>query len=363
MTDYFDAYRVNSRIDTLDVEVNKLPVNLLDFALISALRHRAYGVRTFDDESCTQYCTLNSRARQDIWRMLFNIQQNVIGKKRTYAAPTYVSETQVIDPSATVFYARFGSIESVNVTEELSFVTNLDVSPFVLHDVHLQMDPTSSFVEAHFDSTVAKNPHKVILRDTNTYEQFPWQEQPGYPTKNGFNWVMPVGNSLSDITRLASIQDYEYMIAEIDEISGISLDDLVVLHPGSQQILPFAKAPERVLYGGVWRWRFWFYAWTLGRPEFDDSIDLVEGEFEKLYDVLELYRRTEVHKPGIVYIDDDDEPCNATPLTDEEETMIVKIVSGRSGALKYGEVSGTYPSYKYSSMSTQGDRYKVKYYY
>ena len=152
---------------------------------------------------------------------------------------------------------------------------------------------------------------------------------------------MPVGTSmpLSYAANPAveiNLQSYEYMMAEVDPISGVTLSNCVVMHPNTQQILPFAKSPEEVLSQGKLRWRFWFYSWTLGRPEFDnDTIDLVEGEFYKLYRVLELYERKEEELTGTIYYQEYLNDCQPEEIEYKSEDTDFHIIDGYSGIVKY----------------------------
>jgi len=366
MSDYFNAYALNRRFTVANVEMtaNQLPVNLLDFALISQMRHRVYGVRIFGIDADEEGTFLTDNARNEIWRTLFNVQQNLLAKKRITAAPIYLTETTLLNPSSRAFTARFGAIESANVVETLTLVTNLTLSPFITSSVTLT--DAGDFVEARFDKTLVLNPQRVMLRHATTHAQMPWQLRAGYPQIDGDDWVMACGDTVTSDGISTVLQDYEYMIAETAAVDGVDIDDLVVLHPNSQQILPFAKPPEVV--GD--NWRFWFYSWTLSKPEFSrDMVDLVEGEFYKLYTSLPLYKRVESEELATVYIQPVFNAGSTTPMEDTTALAICRVIDHQAGVLQYGEVVEVTPetdppTYKYNLVgSPYGKRYKIKCYY
>lgn len=341
MSDYFDSYAINQNIvGDARLAVNQIPVGLLDFALISNLRHKAYGVNVYgtEEDQCAQ-CCLNDHARQSIWRILFSIQQNIMAKKKITAGPAYFQENILIDHNATTVQTGFGAIEKVDVKPQFNFLVNLYLSPFIVNDVTVQ--DNSGTPEILFNSTIVGDPERVIPRDSENYAQFPWSRLGGnYPVKDGYDWVMPCTNLTSDYldgTKTVSLQHYDYMIAETEVISGVNLSDLVVFHPNTYQILPFAKEPEEVVSDGVLKWRFWFYAWTLTKPEFDGNPpDLVKGEFYKLYDLLELYEKTEIEAESTIYIRSYKNHCDITTEV-KAQAGSTEIIDSFSGMVRFQE--------------------------
>ncbi len=351
MTDFCDTYSINHRLSnsTFELAVNKLPVNLLDFALISGMRHRVYGARILPDEVCEAGC-LNQLARQELWRILFNIQQMLISQKHFIAGTAYIHESKFIDHATRSFHTKFPSLESVNVIEQLTFLVNLHISPYIIHDVEVVLDATSTFWEAHFNKTLAQNPKEVMLRDFDTDEQFDWQEVSQYPDSNAYDWIMPIGNAMTTSntdyaaggSKQAALQHYELMMAEIPTISGTSLDDIVALHPNSNQILPFAKPPEEVIVDGEIKWRFWFYSWMMGRPEHSgETLDLVAGEFYKLYDTIELFVRSEVTQNGLIHYRKIKDNCLAgfPEYTYASQATPFTLLDPESGAVTYDSIA------------------------
>lgn len=376
MSDYFDAYNVNRNFNlpNLSLRINELPVNLLDFALISCMRHRVYGAKIFGSTTCEEACCLNDCARGQIWRLLFGVQQHVMAKRRITASPAYITEDVSIDDRAMSFMTKLGWIESVDVTESFQFLETAFISPFIINEVDVIQNPSTSVYEAYLDRTIALNPlatmlHSVAdLYDGVSYELFPWNSDQVRPSEDGFYWVMEcpdtVGALVADPDRSAALQDYELMYTEIDEPSSGEIEDVVALHPRSNQILPFAKEPERVLSQGTWRWRFWFYSWTMAKPEFNNEIlDLTTSEFYKLYHDIELYLRVETTTPATVYIDPDLYEVPTTglePMTDSTELALCRIKNAEHGLIQFREVEleedGTY---KYICSAAAGWRYKV----
>lgn len=383
MSDRFLDYEINRNVnkDTFQYTISQLPVNLLDFALISNMRHRAYGFRIYGSEDCLDKCCLNNLARRELWRILFNIQQNLIANRRLSIAPTYVEETQFLDSFQETFKSRFGAIEKTNVIEEFNHAWDFTVSPFVIENVTLRLN--GSIIEAVFDRHKVKNPNRVILRDSVTYEQFDWQSITGYPKIEGSNWVMPVGIQMPSVyvtdptTYKAHLQHYDYVIVDIPDIKDLDLQQVVVFHPDTLQILPFVENPYRVTDStNVEKIRLIFYVWTLGKPEFDQDIyDMVEAEFYKLYDSLSLYERTEIEIPATIYIDQRDNLDCGTDLTNlsQETTDLAwtTITEARYGMLRYLEIYNEHdnegdvdPSYKVkTSGKPYGKRYKIRHYY
>jgi len=364
MTDFFDAYSINKRVNKKEFElaINQLPVNLLDFALTSGLRHRVYGVRIFGSEDCSTSCCFNAQARRSVWQLLFNIQQFVMAHKRMAAGPLYIKETQYLDKATKVWQSKYSEIEKINVIEEYSFVDNLILSPFIVQPVNI-IKKANGLYEAHFSSSKAANPNTVILRDAETFSQYPWEKDLlEYPTQNGYEWVMPIGTALDapllDDTREYALQDYEYMFAVIRPKAGVTLENCVVFHPNSQQILPFAKPPEEIIEDGEIKWRFWFYAWTLGKPEFDnDEIDLIDGEFYKLYNILELYERKEVEKLGSILYTENQE-CDENPAYKQVDNVRFRIREKRIGIITYD-----YPKSGNTYVLDGNRPYQTTYYY
>lgn len=354
MSDYFNSYAVNQNIiGDSKLAVNQLPVSLLDFALISGMRNRVYGVRVFGDEECGDAtCCLNDVARQSIWRILFNVQQNLMARKRITAGIAYFQETKLIDSLTSVIRTSFGAVEKVDVKQEFVFVANLMLSPYIVEDVVLQTGTNG--VEAVFSSTIVDNPNRVILRDPQTLEQYSWDRSYSlahYPARDGYEWVMLCPQHIQVDDQL-SLQHYDYMIAELDVVSGISIDDLVVLHPSTYQILPFAKPPEEVISDGVMKWRFWFYSWTLTKPEFDnDPPDLVAGEFHKLYATLELFRKTEVEAVPYAKVQSYENCTNEMEIKTVNGSC--EIIDSFAGMVKFTEIAN----------DTIGKRYNLHYYY
>lgn len=383
MSDRFLDYEINRMVNTdvFQYTVGQLSVNLLDFALISNMRHRCYGFRIFGSDECQDGCCLNDLARRELWRILFNIQQNLIANRQLTIAPTYVEETTFLDPIQETFFGRFAALEKTNVIEEYNHVWDFDVDPFVLRDVTLRLN--NSLIEAVFDRNKVRNPLRVMLRDSETYEQFDWQARAGYPKVEGDNWVMPVGSQMStnyvnDPTNYkAHLQHYDYVIVDIPNFEDVTLDQVVVFHPDSIQILPFAEKPYRVTdMNNVEKIRLTFYVWTLGKPEFDrDRYDMVEGEFYKLYEQLSLYERTEIETPATLYIDQKevvDCDTDDTNLSQEVTALAwTKIIESRYGIIRYAEIENlnedagdVLPDYRLkTSGEPYGKRYKIKHYY
>lgn len=370
MSDYFDGYNVNRHFSLpgISLGINVLPVNLLDFALISCMRQRVYGAKIFGSTTCEDACCLNDCVREQIWRHLFGVQQHVMAKRRITAAPAYITEDISIDDRAMSLMTKLGFIESVDVTETLQFLEVALISPFVINDVEIIQNPTTNVWEAYIDRTLAPNPFTTMLRDSDTYEQFPWNSDVVLPSEDGFNWVMECPSGISalagDSDRSAALQDYELMYAEIDEPSGVSIGDVVALHPRSSQILPFAREPERVVSEGIWRWRFWFYSWTMGKPEFSGEIlDLTGAEFHKLYHDIELFQKVETETPATVYIDPDIyEVCASglEPMEDSTELALCRIKNAENGLLQFREVEAEDSGgYKYLTSPAPGWRYKI----
>lgn len=381
MSDRFDNYNINRKVEeeSFQLVINELPVNLLDFALISNLRHRVYGFRLFGTNECLDGCCLNDLARESVWRHLFGVQQYLISNKRIAIAPMYIEETAHFDRDATTFFTKFAALSATNIIETFEFITNLTINPFVQEDVALSIN--GSYIEARFDRSKAPNPEKVILRDHTDYTQFEFQAVAGYPKKEGSNWVMVVGNSMeqsyaTDPTTQVDLQDYEYVVVDIVNDATLDLTKLVAFHPNSDQVLDFAKPPERVVVGDTTYIRFWFYVWTLGRPEFKDKyIDMVEAEFFKIYDSIPLYKRVEEEQIATLYVDQSTEldyACDVTTSDLDLETTSsawIKIVNKEEGIVRYTEIYNTTeppadPVYKVKTNGQPyGRRYKIKHYY
>lgn len=139
------------------------------------------------------------------------------------------------------------------------------------------------------DSSIFENPADVQMRNGNTGNTYTPLKLAGYPKRVGNNWEIPIDTKLSGFDPGAPVhlQHRKHLILDVDPpVSPPAGATLHPVYPGTNQIIAQAKSPQ-VLGNGKTRYTFFIYA--LVHPAFRfETVDLVKGEFYKLYPEISI---------------------------------------------------------------------------
>lgn len=331
MTDVFRSNILAKNMPISDMVwlINSLPVNMLDFAIFSGMRARMYSIQTHCDPDCWKRQWFNQCARDNVWRILVEVQQSLFATKRWVLSPTYYKET-VMWKLGNVFSTTFPYIEKVNVRPVFTEIGNANVSPFLQTGI-TPVPSGSSFFEAGVDESVVHDAERIILRELGVQVNAPVyhvrlpQTQWGYPYNDGVAWQYAMGDDVNGDSVLHA-QDCDYVFIDIDPEIGIDMSDIVFVHESQDQVIPQAAPPE--VAGN--KWRYWFYYWMLKRPEYADSkVYLSDARvFDKFYDTLRYGVIEEVETPATIFIKPDS--CART-FDESTQTAMLSVVNGIGG--------------------------------
>lgn len=343
MSNLFRGYLFTPAADEEDLMwfLNFLPVKLIDFAVLSNLEARAYGVKTYcdtcrDDSDCPERQWLNQCARDHVWDILVSVQQNLMALKRVTLGPTYHTETALWYPGK-MLQTKFPYIESINVQPVFTELDVVSVSPFIA--TSLTTNATANFVEAKVPLDVVHNPVDVVMREesmqfnaTAWHMRIPLDSQWGYPFKNATDWTYAMQKDVNLASDL-NAQDCNYVFVDIDPVADQVISDIVFMHPEQDQLIPQVLPPQTIVATN--KWRYWFYYWTLKRPEFaDDKVDLtLEKEFDKFYDELRYGIIEEETAPATILLKPTD--CCTTSFEDVERLAMGNIYEGEQGVVYF----------------------------
>lgn len=372
MSDFFNVREILIDHDTSNEEqilltVNQLPVRLLDFVVMTGLKNRGYGVRTWGDPEKWERDWLNGCAREHLWRLLYTEQQNLFSSKRLTLVPTYHFEEHMWTPGMPI-RLKFPYVTAVNVTRTFTQVASVSVSPYIKSGI--AVTPVSTFFEAEVPKEFVHNIQKVWFRESKMYENAPVQylrkptHERGYPYTDGSNWAWALGTDVSALS-VVDAQDSDYVYIDIDPVANKTISDIIFMHPDQDQEMLQALSPQAVTVGVDPKWRFWFYYWMFKKPEYADTqVDLSEeSPFRYFYETLRYGYYTETETPGKVWVHD--ESCAPNPLTDPNYDFMLKLTKGEDGvALGYPvKLNADTGDYEYNISQLEGTPYKIRVYY
>lgn len=372
MSDFFNIQEILHDHDTTNSDqilsaVNQLPVRLMDFVLMTGLKNRGYGVRTWGDPEKWERDWLNGCARIHLWRLLYAEQENLFASKRITLVPTYHVEEHLWRPGQTITL-KFPYVSAVNVRRAFTSVNSVAVSPYIKSSI--AVSAVSTFFEAEVPRDVVHNIQKVWFREDKMHENAPVQylrkptQERGYPYTDGTNWAFALGTDVSALSTVHA-QDSDYTYIDIDPIANHTINEVIFMHPDQDQEIVQALAPQSVTVSGNPKWRFWFYYWMLKRPEYADTqVDLAEeSPFRYFYSTLRYGYYTETETPGVLYAFDTD--CSPDPLTDLEYDLLIKPVKAEDGVVTVNPVllDADTGDYEVDWNQVEGTPYKVRVYY
>lgn len=372
MSDFFNIHEILHDHDTTNsanilLAVNQLPVRLLDFVVMTGLKNRGYGVRTWGDPTNWERDWLNDCARIHLWRLLYAEQQNLFSAKRITLVPTYHVEEHTYTPGQGITL-KFPYVSAVNVTRTFVEEDEIVLSPYL--ESSINVTPVATFFEAEVPKTVIHNIQKVWFREDDTHENAPVQylrkpiAERGYPYTDGTNWAFALGNDVSGAS-VVHAQDSDYTHVDIDPIADHTINEVVFMHPDQDQELIQALSPQSVTVGATPKWRFWFYYWMMKRPEYSDmQVDLSEeSPFRYFYETVRYGYYTETETPGKIYAHATD--CAPDPLVDPSYDFFLKLIKGDDGVALGNPVklNADTGDYELNTEQVEGVPYKIRVYY
>lgn len=324
------AYRTQARVDT---RINDLPMNEVEFAELTSLYGRLFGVLTgsrdgewlaITDEKGVRKSehgdrfTLNHCVRWQFPRIADGIVASTEAELGYALTERYHTESQPMVTPLVKFQTKFAGVDVLNVGRSWGNVyEDVVVSPYMQEDVDVVLINPGTYA-ARISSTLFVNPHEVFLRGTDG-SLYPWFSDTTSPLRRdtlGGYWEMPLNSRVREYVpgTQINVQSKKYITVTVAEPDVPDGAVVYPVYPGTNQKIPQAK-PVEILGSG--EWKYTFHIFTLVHPEFiSDVVDLVVGEFYKLYPVIDFkYELVVAVAPQIVVIRGSDEEILTPTLT------------------------------------------------
>lgn len=351
--------------DEVDSIINALAVSYDKFAVISGLFGRAYGVQVMCDRNDNLF---NECARHKVMEHLakaHNRAQYDLGYDIT---PQYHYEEIDYKTSEHLKLKRPGFAGFVQLTITAAAMGAQNVDPYLITDVPL-VDSGSGYTIAQLDATIVDNPNSIVLVDATTGGRYNPQMVTGFPKRNGGNWEIALDNTLLP-TEIGSktVNAYHCKLIKVD-IPAEALTAGQTLHPvypGTNQIIPYAKAPEDLNPGT----RLWFHSYVLVDEAFAiEGADFRGGnygpDFYKLLPTIEMKIFEDTAKlPELSYRQAPD--CTDVALaenTNETPVFTDVTVEGYNILSDIHSIIEMFPDHSQALLDNVGNpvRYKVWY--
>lgn len=292
----------------VDQYVNEMAVSPLQFALVSSLFHRFYGVLNGsadgerlsvqdpsdpDRSDTPDRFILNACARYAYPRIADTVVSELEQEIGYNLTTRYITEEIPFLTSHNKFMTKFPGVAALNVRRSwvaLEGYEQIDVSPYIEENLVAVYPwaPGDSITPAVLVSAaLSPNPNEVILRDSATESPYPWFTDDGHRLRRTISneWQLPMAVNRKSYTPDAPINVQHKKLVYVDIVPP-TLPTGAVLYPvyeGTNQIIPEARARETVTVDGDTYWRYWFYVYTLVHNDFvAETVDLQVGEFYKL---------------------------------------------------------------------------------
>jgi hypothetical protein len=315
--------------------INMLPVTYGRFSSNTNYFGRLYGVLTGEaNEQDWSDFTINHCLRDALWTTLRSVTdeaENFLG----YNVSTRYHTREMDFP----FDARrrtWPGIEAVDVEPQWNTVTGLNavaISPFVL--LNATVNIVLGKPEVTIPDSLVDNPLNIILRrnsDNGTYSI----DDTVKPRKSGSDWIVTLDNDTIayNIADQVNVQHVKYVFVDIDpETDECDDGELYPVYPGTNQIIPQAK-PYEVLGSGFRR--YWLYSYSLVNPAFyNNTTNLVNGEFYKLLETIEFRCLTEVESKGLLTKSCVCEDCSDCCCDSGTYQVTTKIVDAANGVVSF----------------------------
>lgn len=318
----FDQSLSQTQVDHI---INSLLVNPHTFSDIACLDGRVYGVTTACQECdlTVNYCLRNSLAR-----ILQAAQLKAEHDLGYDIFPQYRKHRVRVGYSGKIQLPH-RDISAINVEQGFSVIDGyegLAILPFVQEDITIQEE--NGVCVAVFSASLVPNYKHATIRDENNVVYL-HQEKQGYPKKINGNWHVPIMGLASPCTSSLMFHIQHCQLIRLQFTTPECEGVIKPVYPGTQQIIPTVKE-ETVGDDTV----FWFNAWALALPDFmDDGINLVDGEFYKLFDAIDIGCFYDAPKsPVLTVIGLDD--CVYT-FTDSENAPSVQIIDAENGVVYF----------------------------
>ncbi len=280
--------------------VNTLAVDYLQFAQVSHYYNRLYGVLTGALEGGDfDKIVINQCLREEIYRTLFDVQEyteKLVGYNLT---ERFHSET--IDwPFGAYRITRWPGLKAVNVQPSWSAIEGYGpfaLNPFVIVNPPTESDSPHLYIE--LDKTVVSNPNEVILRRGSDYGSYTIFKSYRPTRLDNGNWQIEFDQAVAPLDGGEDllVQHTKYVYLDVDPPATDIYPAGATLHPvypGTTQKIPLARPTETLDNGKT---RYWFFIYSLVDPAFyNDTVDLVDGEFYKLFQTVEIkaYKEAEI---------------------------------------------------------------------
>lgn len=289
--------------------VNSLAMNYFQFARISSLYHRAYGVLTDADEGINAYSdtVLNNCVREELERELVRRQIDTEMYLGYNLTERYHDEEDMELPLNRLVYLPWPGIESLNVAHSWSDIsTGETVSFYIAENVSVAV------VDGRYQVTVpisvAPNPYDIFLRRNSDFHKYEidWSRS---PVKSGTDWILTIDTTKTvyNGTDQINVQHKKHILLEYTFADEDELNSASIMYPGTEEKVPVLNT---VVDGLTVTYYLPIYALVDQAFAYSDRVvDLRQEQFFKLYDTVDILGSTETALTGVTvterYIDTD----------------------------------------------------------
>ena len=361
-----DATKFNPNMTQAEVDsfINSMVVSYKDFAVISGLFGRAYGVQTGCDAAGF---LLNECARHLVISHLAESHARAEDRLSYDITPRYHYEEVFYDTTMNPRLQRPGFESFVQQTFSASIMGLQDVSPYLILDVPL-VDSGAGYTIAQLADSLVDNPNSIVLVDRDSGHQYiPQTTVFGFPRKVANNWEVALSNDLlpGDIgVKIVDAFHCQLVKVDIPAEALTAGQILVPVYPDSDQIIPYAKVSEDLAPGT----RLWFHSYTLVDEAFAiEGADFTGGnlEFYKLLPQIDMkIVEDTVVLPQLEYRQEADcSDAALTPTTDDSPVFTSIEVEGYKVLDAKHSIIDLFPDTSAALIANSGRPYKYKIYY
>jgi hypothetical protein len=292
--------KVDSRDFTIDDStlwetINSLPLSYQAFARRSHLYARAYGVVTTDRNSYADdniAAVLNPCMRNGIYSGLVSAQSETEKRLGYKISRRYITETVTLRYFLEKRVTEFPGVEAMNIQRVWYGGSELlDVTPYVATDVDTSV--ATGVLKATVPAAVLRNPAKAqyrVIEADNTDAGALTLHATIKPKRIGDNWEITFAQHEDlDVTDTVNVINMEYCVIQttIPTTADVDEANFVLTYPDTNQIIPTYK--DAVVDVDTDTVTFYPYLYAMVDDAFfDDTIDLINGEFYKLMPYAEL---------------------------------------------------------------------------
>jgi len=281
--------------------INTLPIGYHGFAVMSNMYAAAYGVINQSKDGAGEAVTpLNNCGREKLWAGLVGVQQDT-ERELGYNLSSRYHKEKINLKKSPFLVLEWPGLDAVNVRPGWVLAgANRPVEFRAMTGV-LGVPIGGNRYTVTLDGGRIENPHEVIIRNSVNGLSYRYDENgTTYPRLVGGNWVVLLNTAVDAYNGTDALDVYHrsYAYVTVTLPVGAVVSDYYLTYPGTDQIVPTHSV---FATGGSNEYTYIVYSYALPTPAFsNDTIHLNQNQYYKLYQTLDLKKRTQVTINAVV---------------------------------------------------------------